>query len=45
MSLLMWKSIELASEKVDLFDFEGTMKESVERFFRGFGGVQTLIIS
>ena len=41
MSLLMWKSIELASEKVDLFDFEGTMKESVERFFRGFGGVQT----
>lgn len=41
MSLLMWKSIELASDKVDLFDFEGTMVESVERFFRGFGGVQT----
>ncbi len=41
MSLLMWKSIEFASEKVDFFDFEGTMVESVERFFRGFGGVQT----
>ena len=41
MSLLMWKSIKLASDKVDIFDFEGTMVESVERFFRGFGGVQT----
>ena len=32
----MWKSIKLASDKVDIFDFEGTMVESVERFFRGF---------
>jgi phosphatidate phosphatase APP1 len=26
---------------VEVFDFEGSMIEPIERFFRGFGAVQT----
>ena len=40
-SLLMWESIVRARAVTDVFDFEGSMIESVERFFRAFGGRQT----
>ncbi len=39
-SLLMWKAIKFASDKTQCFDFEGSMIESIERFFRGFGARQ-----
>ncbi|KFN48875.1 GNAT family N-acetyltransferase [Arenimonas composti] len=40
-SLCMWSAIVEASEKVQRFDFEGSMVAPIERFFRGFGAVQT----
>ena len=40
-SFLMYEAIKFASDKSKRFDFEGSMIESVERFFRGFGGIQT----
>lgn len=40
-SLCMWEAIKFSSTKVDNFDFEGSMIEPVERFFRAFGAVQT----
>jgi hypothetical protein len=40
-SLLMFEAIKFTAEKGLTFDFEGSMIESVERFFRGFGAVQT----
>jgi hypothetical protein len=40
-TLLFWEAIRLASEVSRVFDFEGSMVESVEHFFRGFGGRQT----
>ncbi len=36
MSLAIWHSIELAGEEISLHDFEGSMLEPVEKFFRGF---------
>tara|TARA_R110001592_G_scaffold45986_2_gene146684 strand:- start:13548 stop:14510 length:963 start_codon:yes stop_codon:yes gene_type:complete len=39
-SLCMWEAIKFASTVSEKFDFEGSMLESVERFFRGFGAVQ-----
>lgn len=39
-SLLMWEAIKFASDKTERFDFEGSMLEPVERFFRGFGARQ-----
>lgn len=39
-SLCMWQAIKFASSVTKKFDFEGSMIESVERFFRGFGPVQ-----
>jgi Acetyltransferase (GNAT) domain len=39
-SLLMWEAIMRARQRTDLFDFEGSMIRSVERFFRAFGGRQ-----
>jgi hypothetical protein len=39
-SLLVWKAIEFASAQGKRFDFEGSMNESIERFFRSFGAVQ-----
>lgn len=39
-SLCMWEAIKFASTVTQRFDFEGSMIESVERFFRGFGGRQ-----
>lgn len=37
MSLLLWSAIEKATENFQRFDFEGSMIESIERYFRGFG--------
>lgn len=39
-SLLMWEGIKLASRHHKFFDFEGSMIEPIERFFRAFGAVQ-----
>jgi len=40
-SLCMWEAIKFASTVSQAFDFEGSMLEPVERFFRSFGAVQT----
>jgi hypothetical protein len=41
-AIAMWEAIKFTKEKLGLngFDFEGSMIENVERFFRGFGGQQ-----
>lgn len=39
-SLLMWQAIQFASEVTKKFDFEGSMIQPIERFFRGFGAKQ-----
>jgi len=36
-SLVLWEAIRFASTVTKTFDFEGSMIESVERFFRAFG--------
>jgi hypothetical protein len=41
MSLCLWHAIKRASSVSRTFDFEGSMVEPVERFFRAFGAVQT----
>lgn len=40
-TLLMWEGIKFASTVSKSFDFEGSMIEPIERFFRSFGGVPT----
>jgi hypothetical protein len=40
-TLLYWEAIRLASEVSGVFDFEGSMVEPIEHYFRGFGGRQT----
>jgi len=39
-SLVVWTAIKTAAQHVQRFDFEGSMIEPIERFFRGFGGRQ-----
>jgi hypothetical protein len=39
-TLLYWEAIRLAARVSRVFDFEGSMLEPVEHFFRGFGGRQ-----
>jgi hypothetical protein len=39
-SLCMWEAIKFASTVAQQFDFEGSMLEPVERFFRAFGAEQ-----
>ncbi len=39
-SLLMWNAIKSASLQQEKFDFEGSMIEPIERFFRSFGARQ-----
>jgi hypothetical protein len=36
-SLLVWEALKFASTVVDTLDFQGSMIESIDRFFRGFG--------
>jgi hypothetical protein len=40
-SLLVWEAIMRASAVTDVFDFQGSMLQPVERFFRAFGSRQT----
>ena len=40
-SLCMWEAIKFASSLNLSFDFEGSMIEPIERFFRNFGAIQT----
>jgi len=40
-TLLYWEAIRLAAEVSQVFDFEGSMIEPIERFVRAFGGTQT----
>lgn len=40
-SLCMWEAIKFAATVTERFDFEGSMIEPVERFFRAFGAKQT----
>lgn len=40
-SLLIWEAIQWAAEQGKQFDFEGSVVEPIERFFRSFGGRQT----
>lgn len=41
MSLLLWEAIRHSSTVTKAFNFEGSVSEPIERFFRSFGGVQT----
>lgn len=40
-SLCMWEAIKFSATVTQRFDFEGSMIEPVERFFRAFGAIQT----
>lgn len=40
MALLYWKAIQIASNVTKKFDFEGSMVEQIEKFFRKYGGIQ-----
>jgi lipid II:glycine glycyltransferase (peptidoglycan interpeptide bridge formation enzyme) len=40
-SLLLWEAIQFAATVTRQFDFEGSMNESIERFFRSFNAKQT----
>ena len=39
-SLLLWEAIQHAATVTKRFDFEGSMVEPIERFFRAFGAAQ-----
>ncbi len=41
MSLNLWTAIQHVSGKIQSFDFEGSMIEPVERYFRTYGTIQT----
>jgi hypothetical protein len=41
-SLVLWEGIKFASTVSKSFDFEGSMIEDIERFFRAFGGNPTV---
>ncbi len=40
-SLVLWEAVCRQPDAVEVFDFEGSMIEPIERFFRAFGAVQT----
>lgn len=40
-SLILWEGIQFAAQHCAVFDFEGSMIEGIENFFRQFGGVCT----
>ena len=44
-SLLMWEAITRSRAVTDVFDFQGSMLQPVERFFRAFGGRQSPYLS
>jgi hypothetical protein len=39
-ALAMWESIKFASKVSTVYDFEGSMIEPIEEFFRSFGAIQ-----
>lgn len=41
MSLLLWEGISHSATVTKAFNFEGSIREPIERFFRAFGGIQT----
>lgn len=41
MGFVIWHAIEFSAGVSETFDFEGSMLEPVERFFRSFGAIQT----
>lgn len=41
-SLIIWEAIKIASQLSREFDFEGSMIEGIENFFRQFGGKPTV---
>lgn len=43
--LIHWAAISQAASFTKVFDFEGSMIESVEKFYRGFGATQTPYLS
>lgn len=40
-SLVLWEAICRQHSSIEVFDFEGSMIEPIERYFRGFGSIQT----
>ncbi len=40
-SLILWEGIQFAAQHSKVFDFEGSMVEGIENFFRQFGSVCT----
>lgn len=42
--LILWEAIRRAMEMEKAFDFEGSMIEPVERFFRTFGAIQVPLV-
>jgi len=40
MDVVLYESIKFANKSDKVFDFEGSMKESIEKYFRSFGAVQ-----
>ncbi|MHA8053751.1 GNAT family N-acetyltransferase [Aquirufa sp. OSTEICH-129A] len=40
MSLCIWEAIKFSSKVSRTFDFEGSMIESIEKYFRSFGAIQ-----
>jgi hypothetical protein len=44
-SLLLWEAIRFCAGVTKKFDFEGSMIESVEHFFRSFGAIQKPYLS
>jgi hypothetical protein len=44
-SLLLWDGIVAAGRRGQVFDFEGSMNEAIERFFRGFGATPRVFMS
>lgn len=40
-SLILWEGIQFVAKHSCVFDFEGSMVEGIENFFRQFGGVCT----
>jgi hypothetical protein len=44
-SLLIWEAICRVAGRSAVFDFEGTMNQQIEHFFRGFGPERTNLLS
>lgn len=44
-SLCLWHAIQFASTVTRSFDFEGSMREPIERFFRAFGAEQVPLLA